>query len=105
MSIKEETSLSESVLLFVLSFASVPVWCWACVTLWQWFAIPLGLPHVGYAHAYGIRTLSWMFHVVILPNENDGYTSAKRSRLRVGMAFFVPLWSVLMGWIAHSFMH
>ena len=26
-------------------------------TLWSWFAVPLGVPNIGYAHAYGLALL------------------------------------------------
>ena len=43
-------------------------------TLWSWFAVPLGAPDIGYAHAYGLALLISL--LTYQPDSADGGNSA-----------------------------
>ena len=47
------------VVVFVVLTFLLNVWTLAC--LWKWFAVPLGAPEIGLAHAFGLMLLSWFF--------------------------------------------
>lgn len=50
-------SLPSSVLALALALGSVPFGSWIMSLLWQWFIVPVGLPPVGVAQAFGISLL------------------------------------------------
>lgn len=70
------------------------------LALWRWFAVPLGAPNVGLAHAIGLGALiSLATHQTIL-NDLDDYD---RNVQLVGDAISAPLTALAIGWIALQF--
>lgn len=99
---KTEHSTADAVASLVIALP-VTLWAaWVEKTLWWWFAVPLGLPAIGTAHAYGISCL-----LVCLSGRNSIYGRKADDRspsllaLGSAAAFGVVL---LSGWIAHRFM-
>lgn len=45
---------------FLLSIAGIPLNAYAFLVLWRYFAIPIGAPSIGFAHAMGLL-LFWGF--------------------------------------------
>jgi hypothetical protein len=70
--------------------------------LWGWFIVPLGMPAVTVPWAIGISILvslaTYQYNANDEKKDPDGLTKA----LSVGLV--LPLFSLLFGYIAHSFM-
>lgn len=84
-------------------------------TLWQWFVVPLGMPAIGWAHAYGIAALlvAATFHYPIKDRDiAEGVESreatAKERALYLtqylAAAFIPALFALLCGYVAHEMM-
>lgn len=74
---------------------------WAIWTLWSWFIVPLGMPHIGYWNACGFDLFIGTFFLFAAPrpaNEDDeignlGFAAGKvlLSPLVVGIGFLIQL--------------
>ena len=68
-------------------------------TLWGWFVVPLGVPDVGYAHAYGIAII-----MTALTYQHD-WSDRKTGLPEVVIVAIVrAVLSLSFGWIALQFM-
>lgn len=90
----------------------------ALATLWLWFMVPLGLPAVGLAHAYGIAALANLAtcYVPTLKDKDiveiDGMSkreaTTSETRIwviyKVGTMLLVPALALLGGYVAHCLM-
>lgn len=80
-------------------------------SMWMWFFVPLGLPPIGYIHAYGIYlTLQLPFHVyasvaISYVVEGDAKRSDKEKLsqyfVSVGLHALLLLVAFIVGFIAH----
>lgn len=70
------------------------------VKLWLWFALPLGLPVLGFTQMLGARFL-W----AIWSYRRDPITSDKDLYDRMATPLTLPLISLGMGWILHLLIH
>lgn len=89
---------------FLITMASAPLWAWVMTKNWSWFAVPLGAPQIGMAHAYGIWILLGMFSGPPLVNKNDGHTERDRDLWRVCKAWLIPPISLALGTVVHTLM-
>ncbi len=72
-------------------------------TLWGWFLVPLGLPVIGMAHAYGLGLLA----CYITGTTSLASTVAKQDKGAyegIVTVLLVPCLVLLFGYVAHSFM-
>lgn len=90
----------------------------ALAALWRWFASPLGLPVIGWAHAYGIGALVGLAAVSAPPiKDNDIAEAAGHHRrdatggektlylVAVGVRGALPSLLILaLGYVAHALM-
>jgi hypothetical protein len=76
---------------------------YAVQTLWDWFVSPLGVPLLGYAHAWGIGLL-----LQYMPSATPDLSERERSfRERVNQCSYLyvkPLMGLGIGWVARWFM-
>lgn len=64
-----------AVVTFILAIgASILLTAFTLATLWGWFLVPLGLPVIGYAHAYGLSILATLLrgNQITKPSESNG---------------------------------
>lgn len=65
MSERGELSPKQAVLGCLAMLLAMPfgilAWAYVKAQLWSWFLVPLGVPPIGVAHAYGLTTLYWAF--------------------------------------------
>lgn len=76
-------------------------------SMWEWFLVPLGMPMIGRAHAFGITT--FIGHITFQVNGHtiDTITSRISEDDKFYDTLFSSLWPWLgmgMGWIIKSFM-
>lgn len=68
--------------------------------MWGWFLVPLGLPQIGMAHAWGLAILIGMFTVRSKIQSKD-----KKERIAEGVTMALsPFMALLFGYIAHRMM-
>lgn len=109
----------KSTLLVLMATPLGSLWrAYALATLWAWFLVPLGLPVLGLAHAYGIAAFGSLAvtYVPALKDKDivdaDGMvkrdaTAAERRlwiSTRIGMMVAVPGIALLFGAVAHYLM-
>lgn len=83
---------------FALIPVSVVLWGYVDMRLWQMFAVPLGAPPIGMAHAFGLGLLGWSMvaHKTPVPDKGDGH----EYRL-AGSMTLMPVVLLGMGKLAH----
>lgn len=88
----------------LLGFFATPLlamWTAYVVTiLWAWFVVPLGLPVIGKAHAYGLVVLVALIRARA-PRKDEASASIAAT---IMTAILGPAVGLLAGWIAHSLM-
>lgn len=91
---------------------------YTCWSLWRWFAVPIGAPVIGLAHAYGVINFVAFAASYIPPvkdrdiveadttNTRDATTSERRLWLitRMSYATLPALLSLAVGYVAHLLM-
>lgn len=91
---------------------------YAIAVLWHWFAVPLGAPVIGWAHAYGIGALTLLAAAQLpavqdkdIVQTNDGTrrkaTTSERQIwviVKVAMNVLPPLAALAFGYVAHRLM-
>lgn len=87
---------------FVFGCALGAFYTFVAWRLWDWFAVPVGAPHVTYAHAYGLYALAtsvliWSFHADINQKDTD-YTALALAKAMVSAIILFE------GWLAHLVM-
>lgn len=73
---------------------------WAISTLWGWFMVPLGLPPIGWAHAYGLLCTATLFQFYPAVKQDDDVDWS----LRWSTHLAAPLVCVGIGWICLKLM-
>jgi hypothetical protein len=85
----------------------VPVTVWGAYvekTLWWWFFVPLGLPAIGMAHAYGLSTFLACASGALSRSawrKNSANEKPTVAIVWLAVGFTIAL---LAGWISHWFM-
>jgi hypothetical protein len=87
---------------------------YALATLWQWFVVPLGLPAIGFAHAYGLGQIASLATLNVPPVkdrdvadaagvESDATKSERSAYVSLQLLYqFLPsLLALLFGYVAH----
>lgn len=60
------------VLFAIIMFPALMLDAWVLTVLWEWFAVPVGLPQITYATAMGlILLMSFLTHQYIPKEKND----------------------------------
>lgn len=101
--------------IFVAMVPSAILRGYVLATLWRWFVVPLGMPEIGKAHAYGIAALLVLitFHYPIKDKDIAGGYQSREATSKERAAYvtqhlvvaFVPaLWALVCGYIAHELM-
>lgn len=80
----------------VLLFGLILFDAFALQIMWGWFVVPLGVPPVGLAHAYGVFLL-WLLFKPIRVREGDVWKSMGKRIVRT-------LLVLGLGWIVQGFM-
>lgn len=92
-----------AVLLTLLLMPLSIVWKGFVLTkLWAWFVVPLGLPEIGIANAYGICLLLVLFTVTKKPDSEN--VTMERFASSAFFALFLPLATWGLGAAVHAFM-
>jgi hypothetical protein len=100
---KEEKAGVVDSLVALMLFFPVTVWCaYVEKVLWWWFIVPLGMPAIGMAHAYGLSVFLWC-SAGILSVSTRLQSTEKPTRAMIGIAIGFGI-SLLFGWIAHKLM-
>ena len=76
---------------------------WALAVMWAWFVVPLGVPSIGWAHAFGLATTVGIFmsrRGETKQDEDDDHPVATA----MVASLLGPVAVVGMGWCAHAFM-
>ena len=75
-------------------------------TLWGWFIVPVfNLPPLGMAAAFGISLTISTFLPSSPTSSSDDKDVSKETKIgRFFVNLSVPLFTLLIGWIAHQFM-
>lgn len=98
MSTEKEHPVSIAFALLLLPF-SIILGAYVLKTLWWWFVVPLGVPAVGMAHAYGLSTIVALMRYTDWKAVNEG-----KALLAVARALAVNGMALLVGYIAHRIM-
>lgn len=91
---------------------------YALATLWRWFVVPLGLPTLGLAHAYGVAALGSLAvtyvpafkdkDVIDVDTRYERAASSSEVRIwmitKIAMMAVVPGLALLFGYAAHYLM-
>ena len=68
--------------------------------MWAWFIVPLGAAPIGLAHAWGLAILVAMF-----TTKDHRIEGTNKQKIARGLGLFMaPFFTLLFGYIAHSFM-
>ena len=76
---------------------------WILSVLWGWFVVPLGIPAIGVAHAFGLFILVKLFHNRRLTRDEE--VNEDFIVKQVLFNLFGGAVTLLMGWIAQGFMN
>lgn len=88
----------------VLTFASILLQLILLTSLWGWFVVPLGVPAISYAQAFGLNLLLTYFQVRNPKVFKPDLLVASTYRKKVNTNIFIMLTALLLGFIASSFM-
>lgn len=92
----------ESVLEWMLLLSQPILDAYVALRLWQWFAMPLGAPAIGYAHAAGITiSVKWLIMDVRIKRA-DTTELAPRDACIAGLVVSISVF--LIGAILHWLM-
>jgi hypothetical protein len=94
-------------LLFILGVpATMALYAEAVMLNWAWFVVPLGVPRVGFAHAYGLCIIG-----ALVAATGTGSTSKKPEGTALniiiralGTGLGRSGLAILMGWALHAWM-
>lgn len=80
-----------------VGIACIPWYAFVAVTMWGWFAVPLGMHEIGKAHAYGLVAMVGLLR----PYRKEEDTGIG---VKIAYAALAPALTLLIGWICHSLM-
>jgi len=78
-------------------------WGYAIHVLWAWFVVPIGLPAISIAQAYGLSVLFGLFMNTRGLDVGKEKTSDEWA-VSVTIGVLMPAVALLFGWIAVGFM-
>lgn len=96
-----------------LAFLAAIYYAFVAVTLWGWFAVPLGAPVIGLANMYGLSLIASLplMGTSILTAEihnkvavDEDIDVITRGIIRAFVGALAGTMVLILGWIAHSFM-
>ena len=96
---KRDTDLFKLLMIFAITVACVPWSMFVMTVIWGWFVVPLGLPAIGKAHAFGLTLLLSLTRSYSEDDDKKSDLTAK-----ITLAVGVPALVLLMGYIAHGLM-
>ena len=105
--LSKKSDLFESVAAFFIYCLAIPIailWkAYVLSVLWGWFVVPLGVPPISIAWAYGLSCIVGLFWYNALSSDSTetGLAKAFSGLLKV---ILVPLLALFFGWIAYGFM-
>ena len=73
------------------------LWGWALAVHWGWWVVPLGLPAISAAHAFGLG-VAFSFVRASVRDKHAAYDI----RIRLFAEVFIPLASLGLGWVAYQ---
>lgn len=94
----KETKLGCLAIVLLLTLGA-PVLGFTLSTLWRWFMVPLGVPAIGMAHAYGLLLLVMMFR----PKKHTKSTATEGLK-DFGYVLFLSAYALAVGYIVTLFM-
>jgi len=71
---------------------------WVLTILWMWFIVPLGVPEIGIAHAWGISMIIGMLTATHIYKEDKNPVKSFTNLI------FAPLILLAFAYVIHSFM-
>lgn len=86
-------AVSVGTVLWVIGF---PWYAFVTTKLWGWFAVPFGLPAIGFWWAMGFKVL--VSHLAPSPIWPDEEGDWKRTGRVAAVALLVPALTLLIGW-------
>lgn len=94
--------------IILLTALTIFVGAWAFSTLWSWFIVPIGVPAIGYAHAYGLMIVASFLKMRPKDFDTSSDTVERKSFgehvTRFFMCILFYLVAVGMGWLTLLFM-
>lgn len=83
----------------------LPVWtitfAFTTKVLWNWFAVPMGAPHISLWIAAGIALLARTILMTQANTTELQMSATKRLTYAWSYAIFVPAFALFLGWIYH----
>jgi len=74
---------------------------WVGLTLWTWFAVPLGAPPMKLGHAMGLLIIVGLAKVCP-PTRQGARDVAEIVGEMLGVGFVAPLMALVLGWIVKA---
>jgi len=88
----------KALITLVIALASVPWRAFVAMILWGWFIVPLGLPPIGKAEAYGLMCLLQCFMPWDTSKKDENSAG-----VQVFVSFMAPALLLLIGYVTHCF--
>jgi hypothetical protein len=107
MTEEEEKSVSSIAVFFALIIVPFSVFlnAYTLSYLWLWFIVPLGVPVIGMVHALGLIALKgFLTFNFVAPKTENGKSLADKVVSNTVKSIAVPLTTLALGFIYHSFM-
>jgi hypothetical protein len=87
---------------FLLTFVSSMILtvsrAYTAKVLWYWFAVPLGVPPIGFWHAMGLGSLVFVFSAsLVKPHKAAGEKKSTKDLVAEFLAYALLLPSLLLG--------
>lgn len=94
---KQENGLY-AILILVLLIPGAIYYAWAFSYLWLWFLVPLGLPAIGVAHAFGLGILKGFMFARLQTQKKDANI---KQTFKDFMTYnlFVPTFGLIFGYV------
>lgn len=94
---------TKALVAIVAYIAVIPWVAYVATVMWGWFVVPLGMPAIGKAHAYGLLAIAGL----IRRGESSKKADPAGTRdviVAIGIAFSTPALVLFVGWLAHKLM-
>lgn len=99
---KNRATLIKALIGLVVVLASIPWSTFVATVVWGWFVMPLGLPAIGKAQAFGLMLLIGLFRSY--KPSKTGESAETSLTTQVGFYLGGPALTLLLGHIAHRLM-
>lgn len=77
---------------------------YALSVMWKWFAVPLGVPAIGVAHAIGLAAIVAMMAKSYEDNAENERSGNEKLARAWAIGLLGPLFALIFGWIVKGFM-